>query len=220
MSRAIPVVAAYGVAAEVTKRAPQWTPFGDETHKGLLPGVPKEGEGWLSWFQSAKKETEKVDHSLEGLIGKMGTFGDSADLVGAKKIDPSLTVPGMDTAQRDLQKFFKLEIEAGHPITPYVTLSGVEAAQQQIATLINNIHALNSAGDHALPYVSGGGSSSAPPSKGGRQPAAVPRAALPGKVTLNVGGREFDAYVDERAGGSARREIDADRRFQRVKGGG
>lgn len=69
-----------------------------------------------------------------------------------------MTVPGLKPARKDLQDFLALQVEAGKPITPYVTLNGYDRVMAQIDSLRANIHTLPGAGtgDGGAPFVSGG----------------------------------------------------------------
>lgn len=98
-----------------------------------------------------------TEADIVALTSKVGVLGDELDLIGNKKVNPSLTVPNLPRAHRDLQAFLKTEIDAGRNITPYVQLNGFDRAMQQINTLTTAVHSVPSAGvDNGVTFVSGG----------------------------------------------------------------
>ena len=105
--------------------------------------------------KDGKTPAEKVDE----LRSKMGLFGDEADLIGAKKISPSLTVPGLKKANDDFAKFIGYQIEAGKPVTPYINTTSIERAIELARTLDASLPGNsnpNAGVDNGAGYMSGG----------------------------------------------------------------
>lgn len=127
----------------------------------------------------------KVQTNLDAARAKAAGFGKELDLVGARKIDPTVKREQIDRANDALYKFIGYQRDAGRPITPLITMSGYDRAMGQIATLTAAIHSIPTAGtDNGLTYVGGGSRPPAPSSPSGktpppRVPMAAPRTATP-----------------------------------------
>lgn len=101
--------------------------------------------------------SDKLAIYLDATEKKAQGLGRELDLIGSKKVEPLFAVPGLAKSRDGLAQFLNLQIEAGKPITPYITLSGYDRAMGQINSLRANIHTLPGAGvDNGVPFASGG----------------------------------------------------------------
>jgi len=82
-----------------------------------------------------KDVSKKIDQALDLSRAKAAGFGRELDLVGARKIDPTIKRESIDRANAALAAFIGKQIEAGRPITPYINTTSIERAIQQAQTL-------------------------------------------------------------------------------------
>ena len=157
-AKALPVIGAVAVGYELG---------GDEFAAGARGG----GMLGLGDIKGLKERADAgaaaIDDAYDPALGRLrsnlAAFGDELDLVGNKKVDPSLTIPRLPEERRNLERFYELEVKAGRPISPNLRVLGYDEAMDKLYRLREfkigdktvNIHTTRTgAGD--LDYLSGG----------------------------------------------------------------
>jgi hypothetical protein len=207
---AVKIAAPYAIAEAARQNFPEAMPFGN---KGFLPGAGTgKGKGWLSLFKDdnggeAKRadmhaqavagygktaeELEKVAAAADLGRAKAAGFGRELDLVGARKVRPEVRDDSIRTANDYLAKFISMQIDAGRPVAPYITLNGYDRAMSQINTLKTAMHTIPSAGvDGGVPFASGGA---------GRRNREYGGSVKAGEPYV-VGERRAELFVPDRSG--------------------
>jgi hypothetical protein len=109
------------------------------------------------FFDFSDDEPKKKAEEVDRYIAKISVFQDALDLAGSTKVHPELAVPGMREATRGIADFIDLQIEAGRPVWAAITLTGIESAMGQLATLNAGLDGLGERGvDNGVPYLHGG----------------------------------------------------------------
>lgn len=120
--------------------------------------------------RAAAAYESEIAPTLDLMRAKAAGFGEELDLVGARKIKPTVKSEQIDRANDAWAKFTQYQIDAGRPIAPYINTTSIERAIAAAKTLADEIHAIPTAGvDGGVNYISGAGASSGSTSgSGGR----------------------------------------------------
>jgi hypothetical protein len=135
----------------------------------------------------------RTAEAMDTVRAKAAGFGTELDLVGARKVNPTVKRESIDRANTALARFIDAQVDAGRPVAPYITINGYDRAMSQIATLTTAIHSIPTAGvDNGLTFASGG------------TPDATPRREYGGSVKAGkpyvVGERRAELFVPNRSG--------------------
>jgi len=123
--------------------------------------VPREKGGWFDFSDEPVKKTaaeiEAAAKVLDLARANAAGFGTELDLVGSRKVNPTVKSEQIDRANDALYKFIGYQIDAGRPVAPYISTTSIERAIEAARTLTAEIHAIPTAGlDAGVNYVSGG----------------------------------------------------------------
>lgn len=193
----------YGLDKTPGEKRQAVSPFG----VGLAPPSEKDTAAHEA---AAKRVEEAYQHAMDLARAKAAGFGTELDLVGARKINPTVKSDQIDRANDALYKFIGYQIDAGRPVAPYINTTSIERAIAAAQTLASTIHAIPTAGvDAGVNYVSGGTRPAPSPRRrgGGNDPvrtpaprvradtllAPNPRAASNSNITIHDGAIRVDA---------------------------
>ena len=96
---------------------------------------------------------------LDAAQKKAEGFGETLDIVGAKRVEPLFAVPGLAKGREGLAEFIRLQIDAGKPVTPYINTTSIERAIALARTLDASLPGNsnpNAGVDNGAGYMSGG----------------------------------------------------------------
>lgn len=138
---------------------------------------------------------DKYVLTMDGIVKRLGANGTVTQ--SFKRLDHLLgqTDDSVNHGRQTMEEYQRILAGLPPQKTTRIGLTGVQAAQQQIDTLIDSIHAIPSIGSHDAPFVSGAGSSSQP-SGGGKKGGGVSGTNQKAGVTVNIGRVEAHDYAD------------------------